>query len=155
HFQGVCQVVDRLLEIVHPNRIYMGQKDYQQCQVVQRLLHLTNRDQLEMITVPTIREEDGLAMSSRNMRLNNSQRAKAPALYKTLVLAKASIQLHPLTEIKQKAVAALTAEGFAVDYFEIADATALLPSTDSSQKLVALVAASLDDIRLIDNLPLN
>ena len=155
HFQGVCQVVDRLLEIVHPNRLYMGQKDYQQCQVVQRLLHLTNRDHIDMITVPTMREEDGLAMSSRNMRLNSSQRAKAPALYKTLVWAKESIHQLTIQEIKQQAIAMLSAEGFTVDYFEIADAATLLPATDHSQKLVALVAASLDDIRLIDNLSLN
>lgn len=155
HFQGVCQVVDRLLEIVHPNKIYMGQKDYQQCQVVQKLIYLTNRHALEMITVPTIREKDGLAMSSRNLRLNSSQRAKAPALYQALQTAKAALGQQPFDNIRQMAVTDLSLQGFAVDYFEIVDATTLLPATDHSKNLIALVAASLGDIRLIDNLSLN
>ena len=155
HFQGVCQVVDRLLEIVHPNRIYFGQKDYQQCQVVQKLLILTERTGIAMITVPTIREEDGLAMSSRNLRLNERQRAKAPALYQALQKAKQDLKVTPLHLIKESAVHSLAEKTFSVDYFEIADARTLLPATDTKQPLVALVAASLDDIRLIDNLPLN
>ncbi|HEV7333552.1 MAG TPA: pantoate--beta-alanine ligase [Flavisolibacter sp.] len=155
HFQGVCQVVDRLLEIVNPNLLYMGQKDYQQCQVVQQLLKLTNRQNLQMVTAPTIREPDGLAMSSRNLRLNNNQRAKAPAIFEALQNARAELNQQPLHIIKRNAVQALIAKGFVVDYFEIADATTLLPATVKSQQMIALVAASLDDIRLIDNLPLN
>lgn len=155
HFQGVCQVVDRLLEIVHPDRLYLGQKDYQQCQVIQKMLQLTNREQIKMITAPTVREIDGLAMSSRNLRLNEAQRAKAPALYETLLWARTSLEQQPLESTKKQAVRTLLAKGFSVDYFEITDAATLLPATENTQKKIALVAAFIDDIRLIDNLPLN
>lgn len=155
HFQGVCQVVDRLLEIIHPDRLYLGQKDYQQCQVIQKMLHLTNRQHIEMITAPTIRENDGLAMSSRNLRLKSTQREKAPALFKALKWARNVLNQQPLESIKQQAVQDLHSKGFTVDYFEIADAATLLPANETSPKKIALVAASIDDIRLIDNLPLN
>ncbi|MBB1285650.1 pantoate--beta-alanine ligase [Flavisolibacter sp. BT320] len=155
HFQGVCQVVDRLLEIVNPDKLFLGQKDYQQCQVIQKMLSLTNRQDVVLITAPTIREADGLAMSSRNLRLSPMQRAKAPALYDALQKAKQELAHQPLEAIKKNAEQALTAKGFKVDYFEIADTGTLLPAKSPSQSLIALVAASLDDIRLIDNLPLN
>jgi pantoate--beta-alanine ligase len=155
HFQGVCQVVDRLLDIADPDKLFLGQKDYQQCQVIQKMLSLTNRQDVVLITAPTVREADGLAMSSRNLRLSPTQREKAPALYEALQKAKQELAHQPLDAIKQKAEQALTRKGFTVDYFEIADTTTLLPATSPSQPLIALVAASLDDIRLIDNLPLN
>jgi pantoate--beta-alanine ligase len=71
HFQGVCQAVDRLLEIVQPHNFYLGQKDYQQCMVIKKLLEMTGRENsIQLNIVPTVREEVGLAMSSRNLRLN-------------------------------------------------------------------------------------
>ena len=155
HFQGVCQVVDRLLQIVDPARIYMGQKDYQQCQVIQRLLTLTGRSNLTLVIAPTVREQDGLAMSSRNLRLNNAQRTKATALFKELSRAKKELASTPLDQIKSNAIEHLSDKGFRVDYFEIADAHSLSPATGPSGQTIALVAAYLDDVRLIDNLPLN
>lgn len=155
HFQGVCQVVDRLLQIVEPHVLLLGQKDYQQCKVIQRLLELTNCSSLSLVIAPTVREEDGLAMSSRNLRLNKEQRAVAPALYKALQKAKDDLGAKRLNDIKTNAVQVLAEKGFAVDYFEIADAATLLPATVTTQPMIALVAAYLDDIRLIDNLPLN
>lgn len=155
HFQGVCQVVDRLLQIVDPHFLFLGQKDYQQCQVIQRLLVLTNRTSVSLVISPTIREDDGLAMSSRNLRLGRAQRAKAAFLYAALQKAKAEMTGKSLTQIKAEATLALENQGFAVDYFEIADADTLLPATDTTQPIVGLVAAFLDDIRLIDNLALN
>ena len=155
HFQGVCQVVDRLLQIVEPHHLYLGQKDYQQCQVIQRLLKLTQRSSLSLVIAPTVREKDGLAMSSRNMRLNEQQRIKATALYESLQKAKKEFAVKDLQDIKTEAVHWLEEKGFAVDYFEIADAATLLPAATISQPTIALVAAYLDDIRLIDNLPLN
>ncbi len=156
HFQGVCQVVDRLLEIVQPSVLYLGQKDYQQSMVIQKLiesLHKQNEIRLKVGT--TLREEDGLAMSSRNLRLNEAQRAKAPLLYKALLLAKENLSTHSIKELESTAVKNLTTQGFAVDYFAIRDAATLLPSINKSERLIALVAAQLDTIRLIDNLPLN
>lgn len=154
HFQGVCQVVDRLLQIVDTDFLVLGQKDYQQCQVIQRLLLLTDRESISLIIAPTVREDDGLAMSSRNLRLSAAQREKAALLYQTLSKAKAAAATTGLQQIKNTAVDVLTKSGFAVDYFEIVDAATLQPATDAAQPIVALVAAYLDDIRLIDNLPL-
>jgi pantoate--beta-alanine ligase len=155
HFQGVCQVVDRLLEIVEPDVLILGQKDFQQCKVIQRLLTLTNRAALSLVIAPTIREEDGLAMSSRNMRLNKEQRSIAPALHRALQKAKGSLATNDLNRIKYEAKKELTEKGFVVDYFEIADATTLLPAHNTELPIVALVAAYLGAVRLIDNLPLN
>lgn len=156
HFQGVCQVVDRLLEIVNPTFLYLGQKDFQQCRVIQKLLSLTGRtDQVTLRVSPTIREDDGLAMSSRNLRLTRSQRALAPALFEELRKSKEYFLSKPIDEIKQEAVQRLREKGFVVDYFEIADAQTLLPVRDGAKPAVALAAAYLDDVRLIDNLPLN
>jgi pantoate--beta-alanine ligase len=154
HFQGVCQVVDRLLQIVEPDFLFLGQKDYQQCQVIQQLLVLTNRSSVSLIISPTVREDDGLAMSSRNLRLNELQRGKAPLLYMALQKAKDAIATENIAQIKAEAKQELTEKGFAVDYFEIADATTLLPATDTAGPVIGLVAAYLNDIRLIDNLPL-
>ena len=156
HFQGVCQVVDRLLEIVRPNRLYLGQKDYQQCMVLKKLVELTGMD-THIEVCPTLREADGLAMSSRNLRLNPSQRELATTIYQNLAYLKENLQKGPLGQLKQEVRSNLVAAGFKVDYAEIADANTLelLESWDGKQKTVALVAAYLDDIRLIDNLPLS
>lgn len=155
HFQGVCQVVDRLLQFIEPTILYLGQKDYQQCQVIQRLLDLMGRTNISLRISPTVREEDGLAMSSRNLRLNEAQRKIAPSLFQELSRSKKALASTPLSQVKTEAAQNLSEKGFKVDYFEIADARTLLPVTDSSQPSIALVAAYLDDIRLIDNLPLN
>ncbi|CAN5870578.1 pantoate--beta-alanine ligase [soil metagenome] len=156
HFQGVCLVVDRLLDIVMPNNLYLGQKDYQQCMVISRLIDITGH-QTNIVICPTLRETDGLAMSSRNMRLDASQRILALDIYEALSLLKKEIKKGSLTEIKLNAREKLTAAGFKVDYVEIADSGTLLlqEQWDGSQKMVALVAAYLGDIRLIDNLVLN
>lgn len=156
HFQGVCQVVDRLLEIINPHRIYFGQKDYQQCMVVARLLRLLDKEnQIEIVIEPTVREQDGLAMSSRNVRLNKEARLNATAISKTLTYIKTRLKTDSISDLKSSSKAALEKQGFVVDYVEIADANTLDPAETNSGKLVALVAASINDVRLIDNLLLN
>lgn len=156
HFQGVCQVVHRLLDVVQPSALYLGQKDYQQCMVITRLIRLLNRqNDIDIRIEPTLREKDGLAMSSRNLRLTQEQRAKAPALFETLVHAKNSLPNESPEKIKEEAKTFLERKGFRVDYFEIANAETLETTNHKNEKLVALVAAHLDTIRLIDNLPLN
>jgi pantoate--beta-alanine ligase len=155
HFQGVCQVVDRLLGIVSPTTLFLGQKDYQQCQVIQRLLRLTSRTDVSLRIAPTVREENGLALSSRNLRLNEDQRKTAPALYEALRFSKERFGNTPVSEIKSEAIRFLTQKGFKVDYFEIADVATLAPAANASQPTIALVAAYLGNIRLIDNLLLN
>ena len=148
--------MDRLLEIILPHRLYLGQKDYQQCMVVRRLLELTGKqNQIELIIEPTIREEDGLAMSSRNLRLSKEGRAKAPVINKALNYIKNNLGQLPLKTLKNSARTKLESEGFIVDYVEIADAYTLESSRGQSEKIVALVAASLNNVRLIDNMILN
>jgi pantoate--beta-alanine ligase len=156
HFQGVCEVVDRLLELVDPNRLYLGQKDYQQCMVLGRLLQLTGRErQTALRIVPTVREADGLAMSSRNLRLDPAQRLRATALYKALSYIRDHYPSHPFPALKETARKQLEEGGFEVDYVEIAEAGSLEPLEALSGEMVALVAASTGGIRLIDNMLLN
>lgn len=154
HFQGVCEVVDRLLDIVQPDRLYLGQKDFQQCMVLRKLLRITGRE-TEVRIVPTVRESDGLAMSSRNLRLDKEQREKAPLLYKALRHIADNYRSLPLGQLRSEAVKMLEDEGFAVDYVEITDADSLESLDAPSGKMVALVAASTGSIRLIDNILLN
>jgi pantoate--beta-alanine ligase len=152
HFQGVCQVVKLLLDIVEPHQLYLGQKDYQQCMVIKRLIELMSSS-VELIICPTVREDDGLAMSSRNLRLNGEERRKAIEIFKTLMLIKDNIKNGNIEELKAKATDHLAAKGFKVDYVEIADGGNLHPISDWDGKtsLVALAAAYLNDVRLIDN----
>jgi pantoate--beta-alanine ligase len=153
HFQGVCQVVQRLLEIVRPHTLYLGQKDYQQCMVLRQLVRLLQLP-VEVVTCPTLREPDGLAMSSRNMRLSPAERQQAVAIPQTLQWMLGQLQPGSLHGLKQAAAAQLTALGFKVDYVEVADADTLelLDSWDGKRQLVVLVAAFLGEVRLIDNM---
>ena len=155
HFQGVCQVVDRLLNIVTPDKLYLGQKDYQQCMVIAKLIELKGH-QASLVICPTLREHDGLAMSSRNMRLTAEQRDTAVTIYEALEMIKRDIEPGSLEHVKTEAAKILTAKGFKVDYVELAGTTDLNIQDiwDGKKKLVALVAAYLDDIRLIDNMVL-
>lgn len=158
HFQGVCQVVHRLLNIVMPDNLYMGQKDYQQCMVVKKLLELTGLGQTVSLRIsPTLREKTGLAMSSRNMRLSEEEKAAAVAVYKMLDGIKSNLRPGNLEKLKQQASDSLAEQGFRVDYVEIADAGTLQPVADwnGNTKLVALAAAFLGEVRLIDNMLLN
>jgi pantoate--beta-alanine ligase len=156
HFQGVCQAVDRLLEIVQPHNLYMGQKDYQQCMIIKKLLELTGRENtINLMIVPTVREPDGLAMSSRNLRLNHEQRKLAAYIFKELSLIKEHVAEQQFDQLKKNASEHLIQKGFKVDYVEIANAVDLSPATNTSEKLVVLAAATTGSIRLIDNMLLN
>lgn len=156
HFQGVCQVMNRLLNIVRPQLLFMGQKDYQQCMVVKKLLSLMNMD-TTLVTWPTFREADGLAMSSRNLRLTAAQRPAAAMIYTSLLMVQEHISAARVTSLKTKGREFLEGHGFDVDYFEIAkaDDLTLLEHWDGITPAVALVAAFLGEVRLIDNMLLN
>lgn len=154
HFHGVCQVVDRLLQMVEPHKMYIGQKDFQQCMVLKKLMELTGR-KTEVCILPTMREDDGLAMSSRNLRLTPEQRAKAPALFKALQMVAEGVHLT-LPEAEKRAEEFLVSLGFEVDYLVTADRATLEVLENWQQKpMVILTAAFLDDVRLIDNLLLD
>lgn len=156
HFQGVCQVMKRLLDAVDADRLFMGQKDYQQCMVVKRLLHLMG-SHTELITCPTVREADGLAMSSRNKRLTTEQRARAIGIYKALQRIQDLAGKKGIATLKQDALRILEDHQFRTDYVEIADGITLQPVSEWSetQKPVALIAAFQDEVRLIDNIIIN
>jgi pantoate--beta-alanine ligase len=157
HFQGVCQVMFRLLDMVQAHQLFMGQKDYQQCMVVSRLLTLMQSG-TQLVTCPTLREPDGLAMSSRNLRLSPEDRQTATTIYQCLTFIKQQLnQGTPWTVIKEKGEKMLTDAGFRIDYVELADAHTLQPATATMATVyqgarVALIAAFLHNVRLIDNM---
>ncbi len=156
HFQGVCQVVDRLLSIVAPDQLFLGRKDYQQCMVIAELIHQTGKN-ISLQIVPTMRETSGLAMSSRNLRLTATDREKASVIYQTLQWIKTTIQPGSVEDIVTTANKILLDAGFdKVDYISIAHAQSLEPVEywDGQTPLVALAAAFLAGIRLIDNISL-
>jgi len=158
HYQGVCLVMERLLKIVMPDNLYLGQKDYQQCMVIKKLIELIGIEKLINVNIcPTLREADGLAMSSRNMRLNKEERQTAATIFKALSFIKLNTGFKNIALLEQEAIKMLEEKKFKVDYVEIADAKNLeeIKSWDGKKKIVALTAAYLNDIRLIDNLILN
>lgn len=153
HFQGVCQVVNRLLRAVAPSQLFMGRKDFQQCCVIRKLLDLEKLD-IELIICDTVREKDGLAMSSRNRRLNPEERVNALAIFAALELFRKQLPSQPIAQIKVAALKILESKKFRVDYVEVARATdlKLLNHYDPSVETVILIAAFQGEIRLIDNL---
>ena len=151
HFQGVCQVMRRLLDLVRPDDLFMGQKDYQQCMVVGRLLEIMGAA-TRLHPCPIVREADGLAMSSRNMRLSEEQRKKATAIYRALLLIKAGWRENREAVLRE-AASLLEQNDFRIDYVVLADAVSLEPVTAiSHEQTVALIAAFQGEIRLIDNM---
>ncbi len=155
HFNGVCTIVDKLLAVVQPTTMYLGQKDYQQCMVI-KIMMQQHYPSIQLTICPTIRETDGLAMSSRNRRLNTIQRQKALKIIETLNYIKMNVVVGNLLQLKKDATNFLQNNGYKVDYTEIADATTLqiVDDWDGEKPLVALVAAYLDTVRLIDNVKL-
>jgi pantoate--beta-alanine ligase len=154
HFQGVCQVVHRLLLAVRPGHLFMGQKDFQQCMVVSRLLELT-RLPVELHICPTVREDSGLALSSRNMRLSQEGRQQATEIFRQLRYIQHHIGRLPVALLEQQAAEALLRAGFSkVDYIAVCRQETLehLTKWDAGIAAVIIAAAFLNDVRLIDNL---
>jgi pantoate--beta-alanine ligase len=154
HFDGMAQVVHRLLEIVKPNKLYMGQKDFQQISIVASMLQQTKL-KTELVMCAIMREEDGLAMSSRNVRLAPEDRAAAPLIHKTLKEAAEMVSEFSPSEIQRMAVQKLRAESrFRLEYFEIVDGRTLLPIQlfEDTDFAVALTALWVGEVRLIDNM---
>lgn len=153
HFDGVASVVTRLFNIVGPDSAVFGQKDYQQLVIIRRLqadLHLPIR----IVAAPTVREADGLALSSRNQYLAADERALAPGLHRALVhcAGKLAAGNRSFAALEKKGVAELVAAGFRPDYFAIRNAADLGAATRGGGELVVMAAAHLGRARLIDNL---
>ena len=158
HFQGVCQVMRRLLEFVLPDNLYIGQKDYQQSMVIIKLTELLGLDKKIMVHIcPTLREKDGLAMSSRNTRLGPHDRVTATTIFAALRHIKENIKPGHTKAIKDEAKGMLEQKGFTVDYIEVANVNTLQPveNWDGKERIVALAAAFLSKVRLIDNMVVN
>jgi pantoate--beta-alanine ligase len=156
HFQGVCQVMSRLLMLIKPDHLFMGQKDFQQCLVVKKLLEIMQLP-VQFHAVPTVREPDGLAQSSRNRRLTPDQRKNAVAISQALGdIRKGFLSGSGDTALKL-AREKLDAAHFKTDYISVARVSDLQPieKWDRKEKAVALIAAFQGEVRLIDNLLLN
>jgi len=156
HFNGVCTVVLKLFNIIKPHRAYFGQKDYQQLIITKRMVSDLNLD-IEIIAGKTVREEDGLAVSSRNVYLERQQRANAPLLYKSLKEAKKIVEKNRDLELARKmAMQMLKDNEFVekIDYFDLRDAETLEPALDTGTKNDILIAAAIwmGKTRLIDNI---
>ena len=153
HFRGVATVVGKLFNMVQPDAALFGEKDWQQLMVIRRLVEDLNFP-VEIIGVPTVREADGLAMSSRNRYLTPQERAIAPALYATLSASAQRLRAgeRDYQRLADEAKTALAAAGFRPDYFEIRRAGDLKPPSGEDTHLRILAAAWLGKARLIDNL---
>lgn len=153
HFEGVATVVTKLFNMVQPDLAVFGEKDFQQLAVIRTLVRDLNMP-VQIIGEPTVRADDGLALSSRNGYLSADQRAAAPALYHTLQQLAEAIRAgnRDFAQLIEQGQASLTAAGFRPDYLEIREATTLRPATASDVQLVILGAAFMGNTRLIDNL---
>lgn len=153
HYQGVTQIVKKLLDAVDPEYMFLGQKDYQQVMVLEYMVNTLHMP-VKLAMCPIVREEDGLALSSRNIHLSAKERKQALALFKTLNIVKHDFNQKEINALKSDAWNSLLhAEGVIPEYFEICDAETLLPVESSDTKgIVALVAAKVGKTRLIDNI---
>ncbi|MCF8302440.1 MAG: pantoate--beta-alanine ligase [Bacteroidales bacterium] len=156
HFNGVAIVVRKLFEIIEPDRAYFGQKDFQQLAIIKELVRKEQMN-VEIVPCPIVREDDGLAMSSRNARLTREQREVAPDIYKALLETRHYAGKKPINELKKEMTGKLNITShMEVEYFEIVDANTLQPIHDwtESENIVACAAVFVGEVRLIDNMML-
>ena len=153
HFEGVATVVSKLFNMVQPDLAIFGQKDFQQLAVIRTLVRDLNMP-IQIIGEPTVRADDGLALSSRNGYLSAEQRAAAPVLYRTLQEMADTIRAgeRDFAKLISAAQAQHSAAGFRPDYLEVREANSLHPVTEGDTHLVILLAAFIGSTRLIDNL---
>ena len=156
HFEGVATVVCKLFNMVQPDMAVFGQKDYQQLAVIRAMVHDLNIP-IQIIGEPTVRADDGLALSSRNGYLTDEQRAIAPALYRSLSQIAAAIKAgeRDFARLRAEHVRQIEGAGLRLDYLEVRQGVHLRPATADDHDIVILVAAYLGATRLIDNLHLN
>jgi pantoate--beta-alanine ligase len=157
HFLGVAQIVTRLFEAVTPRRAYFGMKDFQQLVIIKKIT-VDLKLPVEIVSCPIVREEDGLAMSSRNSLLSADQRRHAPYIYKALCEAKDNSKKYTVSEVKKIAVDKLNKDPYInVEYFEIVNAVNLVPvkSWDEPCVKIGCIAVKTGNVRLIDNMVFN
>lgn len=153
HFRGVATIVNKLFNLVQPDIACFGEKDFQQLAVIRTMVEDLSMP-IEIIGVATKREESGLAMSSRNGYLSETEKQQASALYQIMLNAENALKAGELSiaEITEQAHLAIVQNGFKLDYFNICNASTLQPASNDDTNLVILVAAFLANVRLIDNL---
>ncbi len=153
HFQGVATIVCKLFNLIRPNRAYFGQKDYQQILIIQKMIEDLNFD-IELIPCPTIRDEDGLAMSSRNAYLNEKERKAATVIYTTLREGERLLKegLKP-KEVKEKMIEILRSEPLVteIQYAGVYDPLTLEEVSEKQAKYLLAIAVKINNTRLIDN----
>ncbi|WP_338375899.1 pantoate--beta-alanine ligase [uncultured Flavobacterium sp.] len=157
HFDGVGTIVKKLFEIVQPTNAYFGEKDFQQLQIVKKLV-ANNNIKVNIVGCPIFREKNGLAMSSRNERLSKIDREEASVIYKTLVTAKKMFGTKSAKEVTKWVESSFEKnKKITLEYFEIAEETTLKTCLRKSKnkKYRAFIAVFIDNIRLIDNISLN
>ncbi|WP_294733928.1 pantoate--beta-alanine ligase [uncultured Flavobacterium sp.] len=156
HFDGVGTIVKKFFEYVQPTKAYFGEKDFQQLQIVKKLVEKNNIS-VTVVGCPITREPNGLAMSSRNQRLNDGDREKAAFIYKTLLDARERFNDESITDVKKHVLKAFSVHSeFEVEYFEIAAEDDLVPTiVKENKKYRAFIAVMLSNVRLIDNVSLN
>ncbi len=156
HFSGVATIVDKLLAIVKPTRAYFGKKDFQQLTIIRHMVKTLDIP-VEIVASEIVREPDGLAMSSRNMRLTIAERNIAPKIYQVLAKLKEKSGKVPVPELREWAMKKIReVPEFRLDYLEIGDNESLQPVSNWSHKsrAMAFIAVFLGDVRLIDNIEL-
>lgn len=158
HFNGVAIVVKKLFDIVMPHRAYFGEKDFQQLAIIKALVKMEQTD-IEIVPCAIVREPDGLAMSSRNVRLNADQRIHAPLIYQTLLKARQMYTTSSsLEEVKKEVEKVVEQNPFMeLEYFEISDTESLAPirMPKPPKPVVACIAVNMGEVRLIDNMIFN
>ena len=157
HFNGVAQIVSKLFDIVRPDRAYFGEKDFQQIAVIKRMVELEGFN-LEIVPCPIVRESDGLALSSRNVRLTPEGRAIAPKIHEILEMSRELKDkgMNPVEVAERTAAAINDVEGLEVEYYTIVDALTMQPISEWSEAgadgAVGCVTVYCGDVRLIDNI---
>lgn len=156
HFNGVVQVVSRLFELVRPTRAYFGEKDFQQLAIIHHLVERstmkTNFTDLKIIDCPIVREESGLALSSRNQRLSEEEKSIALNISKTLFASLEWAKTSSVPEVEKRVIDTINAiPGLDVEYYEIVDKTTLQP-TNTFQNAIGCITVYCGSVRLIDNI---
>ena len=154
HFNGVCQIVSKLFDAIQPDRAYFGEKDFQQLAIIREMVRQMNY-KLEIVGCPIVREEDGLALSSRNKRLSAQERENALNISRTLVKSRTFATSHTVSETQKMVEEAIeAAPGLRLEYFEIVDGNTLqkVNSWEDAQYVVGCITVFCGEVRLIDNI---
>ncbi len=154
HFNGVAQIVSKLFDAVQPDRAYFGEKDFQQIAVIRSMVKLLNYP-VKIVACPIVREDDGMALSSRNLRLTPEQRKNAVSISQTLFKSRTFAEQHSVAETIDYVVSTLNSvPDLEVEYFEIVDGNTLLPVNDwsDSDYIVGCITVYCGEVRLIDNI---